>query len=584
MLHLQRTIKTFHYSSPSILKHEIYRLQTFVHYPLESFKSATLLAANGFVYVGNGKNDKVICNFCKVCKDNWKVDDKVEHMHSSLSPNCPLVTGIDCDNIEWTAPAQSLSVLTEALYSGQHNFTTLKHTKQRILKSRNALRKNALRKLRVSTTNKRSVTENVSSNNSTGQSMWLQNSYTMKRSQRVPVNMRRSSCIKINHVHYILQRYSSGELALAPIRSRRKSTTDEAILPQITSKTNNTITSGANLQHATKKTTCSFTDQAYTKINRFRTVEPNMPLITTKTNTCSRNGSNWQPISRKSKESRMDKSNSQIFTRRLNDTKIVKSKLQTFTIGSIAPLPERANLPIIFRRPNESRTDEANLQTIVRRPNESKTDEASLPIIFRRPNESRTDEANLQTIVRIPNESRTDEANLQTIVRIPNESRTDEANLQTIVRIPNESRTDEANLQTIVRRSNESRTDEASLPIIFRRPNESRTDEANLQTIVRRPNESRTDEASLPIIFRRPNESRTDEANLQTIVRRPNESRTNEAVPPIIVRRTNEENIQVSLHSFGRASLNRTNVSTSFSFNSEVNYFDLGIILRSLPQ
>ncbi|KAK0063304.1 baculoviral IAP repeat-containing protein 3-like isoform X2 [Biomphalaria pfeifferi] len=75
----------------SVFANEIYRLSTFADYPQNSPKSASLLSAQGFVYIGNGVNDKVMCFYCGKEKENWRPEDVIQDVHRLLSPDCPQV-------------------------------------------------------------------------------------------------------------------------------------------------------------------------------------------------------------------------------------------------------------------------------------------------------------------------------------------------------------------------------------------------------------------------------------------------------------------------------------------------------------
>ncbi|KAH9488694.1 Baculoviral IAP repeat-containing protein 7 [Bulinus truncatus] len=48
-----------------------------------------LLAENGFVYIGSGSDDSVLCIFCHLVKKKWKLGDIVTDVHRALSPSCP---------------------------------------------------------------------------------------------------------------------------------------------------------------------------------------------------------------------------------------------------------------------------------------------------------------------------------------------------------------------------------------------------------------------------------------------------------------------------------------------------------------
>ncbi|KAK0063300.1 baculoviral IAP repeat-containing protein 3 [Biomphalaria pfeifferi] len=85
---------------------ELSRLSTFVTYPVAANKLAIELAANSFVYIGNGTSDTVQCQFCHMKKENWQIDLDVRYIHILESPFCPLVTGVYCDNAPWSLKAQ----------------------------------------------------------------------------------------------------------------------------------------------------------------------------------------------------------------------------------------------------------------------------------------------------------------------------------------------------------------------------------------------------------------------------------------------------------------------------------------------
>ncbi|XP_059147849.1 uncharacterized protein LOC131935471 [Physella acuta] len=78
---------------------EQFRLVTFCKYPITGAQSSLVLAANGFVYIGTGADDSVLCYFCCRGKKNWLRNENVSNTHTALSPNCSMVTGIDCKNV-----------------------------------------------------------------------------------------------------------------------------------------------------------------------------------------------------------------------------------------------------------------------------------------------------------------------------------------------------------------------------------------------------------------------------------------------------------------------------------------------------
>ncbi|XP_055881264.1 E3 ubiquitin-protein ligase XIAP-like isoform X3 [Biomphalaria glabrata] len=85
----------------SWLVEEIWRIRTFSNYPQNAAKSAILLASDGFAYMGSGRDvdDSVICFFCESAKNKWQPLDDICEVHKQLSPNCSMVTHINCPNI-----------------------------------------------------------------------------------------------------------------------------------------------------------------------------------------------------------------------------------------------------------------------------------------------------------------------------------------------------------------------------------------------------------------------------------------------------------------------------------------------------
>ncbi|KAI8745589.1 inhibitor of apoptosis [Biomphalaria glabrata] len=90
--HLQGTEWTY-------FKYEMLRLRTFITYPMNATQSSLVLAREGFVYVGSGSDDKVTCYTCYVSKNSWLEQEVVSEVHKTMSPNCSMVTGLNCDNI-----------------------------------------------------------------------------------------------------------------------------------------------------------------------------------------------------------------------------------------------------------------------------------------------------------------------------------------------------------------------------------------------------------------------------------------------------------------------------------------------------
>uniref|UniRef100_A0A0B7BEB1 RING-type domain-containing protein n=1 Tax=Arion vulgaris TaxID=1028688 RepID=A0A0B7BEB1_9EUPU len=88
------------------LNEERWRLYTYAQYPHNAKKSAILLAHAGFAYIGtgNGIDDRVICSFCCVEKQNWLVSEIILETHKNLSPDCSMITGESCNNVPMIAP------------------------------------------------------------------------------------------------------------------------------------------------------------------------------------------------------------------------------------------------------------------------------------------------------------------------------------------------------------------------------------------------------------------------------------------------------------------------------------------------
>lgn len=80
-------------------RHERRRVMTFFHLdaPLRSMPSSKFMAAAGFYYVGHG--DDVRCFACNRIFGNWTRQTNPREVHARLSPYCPFVRGIDCDNV-----------------------------------------------------------------------------------------------------------------------------------------------------------------------------------------------------------------------------------------------------------------------------------------------------------------------------------------------------------------------------------------------------------------------------------------------------------------------------------------------------
>lgn len=84
------------------------RLRTFDHWPHSESShpgvSPQILAADGFHFTPTAQDpDTVICYFCDLQLGDWERADDSKAVHRKLSPNCPLVLGIPCNNVPlWT--------------------------------------------------------------------------------------------------------------------------------------------------------------------------------------------------------------------------------------------------------------------------------------------------------------------------------------------------------------------------------------------------------------------------------------------------------------------------------------------------
>ena len=76
---------------------EKYRLETFRKWPKEDVVKASLLAADGFCYCGEG--DRVECFFCEGVLRTWEPNDCPNEEHDRHFPQCPFVMGYDVGNI-----------------------------------------------------------------------------------------------------------------------------------------------------------------------------------------------------------------------------------------------------------------------------------------------------------------------------------------------------------------------------------------------------------------------------------------------------------------------------------------------------
>lgn len=90
---------------------ETMRLASFSGYPTSAVKSPSLLASAGFVYIGDGVNDRVKCYFCSAEKENWQQSDDIDEVHMELDPHCPIVLVQSSNNVASSNVASNISSL-----------------------------------------------------------------------------------------------------------------------------------------------------------------------------------------------------------------------------------------------------------------------------------------------------------------------------------------------------------------------------------------------------------------------------------------------------------------------------------------
>ncbi|CAC5389728.1 BIRC7_8 [Mytilus coruscus] len=73
------------------MRYERYRLETFRTWPQSANADKNQLAANGFYYIGDGNDDRVQCDFCKIILKKWEPGDVVQEEHRKHGPLCPYV-------------------------------------------------------------------------------------------------------------------------------------------------------------------------------------------------------------------------------------------------------------------------------------------------------------------------------------------------------------------------------------------------------------------------------------------------------------------------------------------------------------
>ncbi|KAH9491781.1 hypothetical protein Btru_030863 [Bulinus truncatus] len=111
VVYMLRSLATNHHPDKvmgitwAFFERETLRVASFLKYPLSSVKPASLLANSGFVYIGEGKSDKVICFYCYMVKQNWREEEDVHLVHKTASPHCPMVSVLEVNNVATTSIA-----------------------------------------------------------------------------------------------------------------------------------------------------------------------------------------------------------------------------------------------------------------------------------------------------------------------------------------------------------------------------------------------------------------------------------------------------------------------------------------------
>ena len=83
---------------------ELQRYRTFDQWPHSESShpgvTPTILAAEGFHFCPTAQDpDTVVCFFCDLQLGDWERSDDAKAVHRKLSPNCPLVLGMQCGNV-----------------------------------------------------------------------------------------------------------------------------------------------------------------------------------------------------------------------------------------------------------------------------------------------------------------------------------------------------------------------------------------------------------------------------------------------------------------------------------------------------
>lgn len=79
----------------SAFREELQRLMTFADIPINAPVFVLRLAQTGLLCLPDGR---IVCYFCGLNRNAWNAGDVPAEIHRRLSPLCPMVTGINCDN------------------------------------------------------------------------------------------------------------------------------------------------------------------------------------------------------------------------------------------------------------------------------------------------------------------------------------------------------------------------------------------------------------------------------------------------------------------------------------------------------
>ncbi|XP_055882215.1 E3 ubiquitin-protein ligase XIAP-like [Biomphalaria glabrata] len=101
--------------------YEIVRLRTYHVYPKCAFQFALLLARDGFVYIGTGSDDAVMCYICHVIKSEWTESEDVTSVHKRMSPVCPMANATECGNIPIAAGSNTVDEILAILADADYN-------------------------------------------------------------------------------------------------------------------------------------------------------------------------------------------------------------------------------------------------------------------------------------------------------------------------------------------------------------------------------------------------------------------------------------------------------------------------------